>query len=130
MAAGMGIGLMVLLGGALVLFAPLLMGVFTTEPNVITIGARMLRITCGFYVFVAPSIVLGRALQGAGDTLTPMVLTLVALWGVQVPLAVVLSRVITPSTDGIWWAIAIAVTIHGLLVTVCFQRGRWKQRVV
>lgn len=130
MAAWMDVGLMVLLGGALVLFAPLLMGVFTTEPNVITIGSRMLRITCGFYVFVAPSIVLGRALQGAGDTLTPMVLTLVALWGVQVPLAVVLSRLITPSTDGIWWAIAIAVTIHGLLVSVCFQRGRWKQRMV
>jgi len=121
---------MVLFGGALALFAPALMGIFTVDPNVITIGTDFLRITCGFYVFVAPSIVLGRALQGAGDTLTPMILTLVALWGIQVPLAIVLSRVIEPSTHGIWWAIAIAVTIHGLLVSICFQRGHWKNRAI
>lgn len=129
-AAWMDVALMVLFGGALAVFAPALMGIFTVDPAVITIGADFLRITCGFYVFVAPSIVLGRALQGAGDTLSPMILTLVALWGIQVPLAIILSRVIEPSTHGIWWAIAIAVTIHGILVTICFQRGRWKQRVV
>lgn len=130
MAAWMDVALMVLFGGLLALCAPLLMGVFTVDPAVVKIGTDFLRITCGFYVFVAPSIVLGRALQGAGDTLTPMILTLVALWGIQVPLAIILSRVIEPSTHGIWWAIAIAVTIHGLLVTICFQRGRWKHRVV
>jgi len=130
LAALMDVGLMVLFGGLLVCFAPALMTIFTTDANVITIGTAFLRITCGFYVFVAPSIVLGRALQGAGDTLTPMVLTLVSLWGIQVPLAIILSRVIMPSTHGIWWAIAIAVTIHGVLVTVWFQRGHWKQRVV
>ncbi len=130
MAAWMDVALMVALGGLLAFFAPLLMGAFTVDANVIAIGTDFLRITCGFYVFVALSIVLGRALQGAGDTLTPMILTFIALWGIQVPLALVLSRVITPPTNGIWWAIAIAVTIHGILVTVCFQRGRWKQRAV
>jgi putative MATE family efflux protein len=129
-AAWMDVVLMVLFGGILAGFAPALMGIFTVDANVVTIGTDFLRITCGFYVFVAPSIVLGRALQGAGDTLTPMILTLVSLWGIQVPLAIVLSRVIEPSTDGIWWAIAIAVTIHGILVTLCFQRGRWKNRVI
>ena len=129
-ATWMDISLMMVLGGALALFAPELMRIFTVDANVITIGTDFLRITCGFYVFVAPSIVLGRALQGAGDTFTPMILTLISLWGIQVPLALILSRVIEPSTHGIWWAIAIAVTIHGLLVSVCFQRGKWKQRIV
>jgi Na+-driven multidrug efflux pump len=59
-----------------------------------------------------------------------MALTLISLWGIQVPLAIILSRLITPPTDGIWWAISIAVTIHGSLVMVFFQRGRWKKRVV
>ncbi|MFU8780741.1 MAG: MATE family efflux transporter [Kiritimatiellia bacterium] len=129
-ATWMDIALMVLLGGALALFAPELMRVFTPDANVITIGTDFLRITCGFYVFVAPSIVLGRALQGAGDTLTPMILTLVSLWGIQVPLAIILSRVFEPATHGIWWAIAIAVTIHGILVAICFQCGKWKQQRV
>jgi len=130
LATWMDVALMVFFGAILVGFAPELMGVFSQDAEVIKVGTEFLRITCGFYVFVAPSIVLGRALQGAGDSLTPMILTLVSLWGIQVPLAIILSRVIEPSTHGIWWAIAIAVTIHGLLVAFFFQRGRWKQRMV
>jgi len=130
LAAGMDVVLMILLGGALALCAPLLMGYFTHDPLVIATGTSLLRITSGFYVFVALSIVLGRALQGAGDTLTPMLLTLISLWGIQVPLAIWLSRMMTPATNGIWWAIAIAVTIHGILVALAFQRGTWKQRQV
>ncbi len=129
-ATWMDVALMAVFGVLLAGFAPPLMGIFTDDAKVITIGSDFLRITCGFYVFVAPSIVLGRALQGAGDSLTPMILTLVSLWGIQVPLAILLSRVFVPPTDGLWWAIAMAVTIHGLLVSIVFQRGRWKHRVV
>ena len=59
-----------------------------------------------------------------------LVITVVALWGLQVPLAVLLSRVATPATHGIWWAIAIAITVQGLLAAAWFERGRWvRQRV-
>jgi Na+-driven multidrug efflux pump len=117
-------------GGLLVLYAPVLMQWFAKDPDVITIGTSLLRITCGFYLFAGLSIVLGRALQGAGDTLASMVLTVVSLWGIQLPLAYVLNRVMTPPTNGIWWAISIAVTLHGLMVTIWFQAGHWKHRSV
>jgi len=129
-AAGMDTGIMLSVGGLFVAFAPGLVGLFSSDPEVIAVGTSFLRITLPFYAFVALSIVLGRGLQGAGDTLSPMVMTVISLWGLQVPLAIYLSRVMTPPTDGIWWAIATAVTVHGLMVTAWFQTGRWKGRRV
>jgi len=48
----------------------------------------------------------------------------------QVPLAILLSRVWNPPTQGIWWAIVIAMTVHGLLVAKWFQTGRWRRQRV
>jgi len=59
-----------------------------------------------------------------------MICTVTSVWGLQVPLAIFLSRVAQPATQGIWWAIAIAVTVHGLMVTGWFLTGRWKTHPV
>ncbi len=115
-------------GLLLALFAPVMVRAFSDEPEVVAMGSAFLRITCGFYVFAGLSIVLGRALQGAGDTLTPMLLTIVSLWGLQLPLAYGLSRMTVPPTHGVWWAIAIAVTFHGLVVAFAFRQGKWKRQ--
>jgi len=128
LAAGMDMVVMAMGGALLMGFAPSLMRFFSADPDVILIGARLLRITSGLYVFAGLSIVLGRALQGAGETVTPMVLTIFSLWGLELPLAWFLNRVMTPPTDGIWWAMGIAVTVHGLLVAAWFRRGAWQRR--
>ncbi len=114
----------------LILFAPELVRFFDASADVVETGTAFLRTTSGFFVFVALAIVLGRGLQGAGDTMAPMIITVVALWGVQVPLALFLSSRLTPPTQGIWWAMAVAVVLHGVLVTCYFALGRWKKRRV
>lgn len=111
-------------------FAPQLIRLFDDNPQVVAVGTDFLRIVSAFYLFAAMSVVLGRALQGAGDTLTPMVTTILGLWGVQIPLALLLPRWIHPATDGIWYATAAALTANGLLVLACFTAGRWTRRVV
>jgi putative MATE family efflux protein len=121
---------MVVAAVIMMLFAPTLIRVFNREPDVVQIGARYLQIVSPFYVFAALGIVLGRALNGAGDSMSPMVITILSLWGLQVPLAVYLSRIWQPATQGIWWAIAIAFVIQGLLIVGWFETGRWKLRKV
>lgn len=107
-----------------------LVRLFNTHPEVVAIGTDFFLITSLFNLFAALSIVLGRALQGAGDTVSPMVSTIVGLWVLQVPLALWLPRFFAVPTRGIWWAMAIAITANGLMVTAWFCRGRWKQRRV
>jgi putative MATE family efflux protein len=129
-ATGMDVAIMVVAAIILVFAAKPLIAAFDDNPEVVKIGANYLRVVSPFYVFAALAIVLGRALMGAGDTMGSMVCTVIGLWGVQVPLAIYLSRVITPPTQGVWWAIAAAVTVHGLLITAWFETGRWKHQKV
>ena len=109
--------------------APLIR-VFDNAPGVVAIGASYLRTVSFFYVFVGLAIVLGRCLEGAGETVMPMVFTVATLWGLQVPLALWLTRVLRPAHMGVWWAIAAAFTVHGILVTGWFITGRWQRKRV
>lgn len=90
-------------------------------------GASYLRLVSPFYVFAALGIILGRGMNGAGDTVPTMLITLFTLWGVQVPLAHLFAAVFTQPTIGVWWSIAITNTLHGLLVAAWFRVGHWKR---
>lgn len=114
----------------LTLFAAPLVRMFDRNPEVVRMGADYLRITSFFHVFAALSIVLGRALQGAGDTLAPMVTTIIGLWGIQVPLAIFMAHHMVPATHGIWWSVAITLTVNGLMVGGWFMTNRWKRAKV
>ena len=107
-------------------FAGDLMGFFNKTAEVVEIGATYLRITSIGYIFIALSIVLGRAMNGAGDTVSPMVMTFMSLWCLQVPLALVLARWSGLGVSGIWWAALVASVVHGMMTTGWFQLGRWK----
>jgi putative MATE family efflux protein len=130
LATWLGMGFMAAAALVLVATAPGLVRIFNAEPEVVRIGARYLWIVSPFYVFAALAIILGRALNGAGDSLAPMLGTVLALWGLQVPLAVLLARIWTPPTHGIWWAIVIAMVVHGLLIAAWFETGRWRRQRV
>ena len=109
-------------------FAYQFMSVFNKDKNVIVLGIQYLRITTPFYIFIAFGIVLNRALAGAGDTFVPMIITLLTLWGFQVPAAILLSRNTALGVTGVWWAMGLASLLNGLLILGWFETGRWKKR--
>jgi Na+-driven multidrug efflux pump len=116
-------------GAALLIMAlaPQIISIFNRDQMVVDIGSHYLRVVSPFYVFAALGIVLGRALNGAGDSMGPMIITVATLWGLQVPLAIYLSNVWQPATQGVWWAMSIAMMVQGLLVMAWFETGRWKR---
>lgn len=119
-------GIMVLSSIVLMTLAKHLIGFFSGDGEVIQIGIRYLRLVSPFYVFAAFGIILARGLNGAGDTMGPMVITVLTLWGLQVPLAVYLSRNLTLATDGIWWAMNAAFVLQAVLTIGWFMTGRWR----
>lgn len=130
LAAGMESCIMVAVAAVLAAAAAPLISVFDDAPGVVAIGASYLRTVSFFYIFVGLAIVLGRCLEGAGETVMPMLFTILTLWGLQVPLALWLPGVMEPAHLGVWWAIAAAFTVHGLLVTGWFLTGRWQRKKV
>ncbi|MBN3039196.1 MAG: MATE family efflux transporter [Candidatus Omnitrophica bacterium] len=129
-AAGFNILLMGLVGIMFYAFSSNLISVFNNNPNVVQLGSEYLRITSFSYIFVALGLVLGRSLMGAGDTISPMFITLIALLGIQIPLAYILSNNLHIGLNGIWWAILISSIIHGSLTTFWFKLDYWKLKKI
>ncbi len=111
-----------------ILFSKTLMGIFTTDEKVIEIGAQYLIIVSSFYVMFSTLFVFGSVMRGAGDTLIPMFITLLALWVVRIPAAYFLSRHF--GVIGIWWATPMGWFVGMLFSVLYYKTGRWKQKAV
>ena len=69
----------------------------------------------------------GGTLRGAGNTLAAMVLSIIAVWVLQFPLAYVLSRHTPLGIDGIWWAHPISMIASAIISLFWFIGGDWKR---
>lgn len=112
----------------IMIFREPFMTLFTSDTEVIQIGARYLLIVGGFYVLFSSMFVIGGVMRGAGDTIVPMFITLLSLWLFRIPLAAILSRRI--GVDGIWWAIPIAWFMGMTLSFLYYRTGKWKTKTV
>jgi putative MATE family efflux protein len=117
-----------LLGIALLFFAgaELIVGLFSTEPNVVRTGVDALRVLCLGYGFFAYGMVVIQAINGAGDTKTPIYLNLICFWLVEIPVAYVLALVLDWGPIGVFASVPIAESLLAILSILVFRRGRWK----
>ena len=77
-------GMMVISGGLLFLFAPQLMGLFSHDEAVIALGVVVLRMVAVSEPFYGVPIVLEGVMQGTGRTVAPFVYNLLGMWGVRI----------------------------------------------
>ena len=114
----------------ILLWAENIIGVFTTEPDLVEIGSIFLRIATAGYLMMSLGSVLQHCIAGAGDTIPNMIVSIVMIWAVQIPLAYFLPRITDLGVYGIRWAM-VASTFVGLTAYVSyFVLGRWKAKKV
>lgn len=101
-------------------------GFFNEDPGVIEVGRLGLSIICLGYVFFGYGMVMSQSLNGAGDTRTPTIINLSVLWGFQIPLAYFLAKYVGWGAMGVFVAIAISHSLHAIISTWVFKKGRWK----
>lgn len=111
-----------------IIFSRAIIGFFRQDPEVIKIGVSYMRIVASTFGFIGLSIIMGRALSGAGDTISPMITTAVGFIGIRASLALLLSAKI--GLQGVWYGIAASIIIQGLIVSFWFNTGRWKLKQV
>ncbi len=99
---------------------------FSQEDEVILFGSNGLRIICLGYVFFAYGMVMSQSLNGAGDTKTPTIINVCVLWIFQLPLAYFLSSYLSLGANGVFIAIAISHSVHALVSSWIFKRGKWQ----
>lgn len=107
-----------------------LVGIFTADDNVITIGSEWLRILSYSYIVYGWWMVSTQAFNGAGDTQTPTKINLVFFWLIQIPLSYYLAIHLGWQHSGVFWGVFISETSVGLFTLWLFTRGGWKKTKV
>ncbi|WDC85061.1 MATE family efflux transporter [Caloramator sp. mosi_1] len=94
----------------------------------VAFGIGYLKIVGMFYFTFAFMFIVSGVVRGAGDTMVPMITSLIALWGVRVPLAQILSKNV--GIEGVWWSIGIGWVVGSSLNYIYYKTGRWERKVV
>ena len=90
----------------------------------------MMRIAVIGYLVIGLPIVLMHVLPGAGDTIPPMIFSLVIGWGVQLPLVIFLRKVGDLGVYGVRWAMLSEFVLGAVAFGLYFYTGRWKRKKV
>ena len=117
-----------LIGVAVVYFldSESLVGIFSDDAEVISVGAMWLRIVSYSYFVYGWWMVASQAFNGAGDTITPTKINFFFFWLLEIPLSYFMAKTLGMEHSGVFWAIFIAETAVGLFTLWLFTRGKWK----
>ena len=124
-AAGTAMAVGLCITGGFWLAPQFIIRVFNTDAEVVAAGASLLRWWSASFPFLIVAFVLSLAMNGAGDSLRPMIITGIALVAVGIPLAYGLAKS-WGEVQGIWVALFCAHVLAGLLSVVVFKRGAWR----
>jgi putative MATE family efflux protein len=120
---------MAALGLGLVVLAPQVVGLFTSDPEILRHGIMCLRILGIGFPLYAVGMIMIQALNGAGDTRTPSLLNFICFWMLQIPLAYWLAQDAGLGPTGVFIAIVISESILSVLGLIVFRRGAWKTKL-
>ena len=122
--------------GVLLLCGHYLFDIFTDTSDLIDLANRMIRIMAVGYICVSVTQVLGGVMRGAGDTTTPMWVSMVSTILIRVPVAYGLAY-LTRTTDfphgqpvALFSSLMISWTLGMVISIIVFSIGRWKKKMM
>ena len=119
------VAMMIISGGLLFAFAPAMMGLFTKDPEVIKLGATVLRMVAVSEPFYGVSIIIEGIMQGVGQTVTPFKFNILGMWGVRIVGTFICINLLGMGLISAW---ACMISHNLLLFTMfCFyyRSGKW-----
>lgn len=117
------------IGLLLLLAAPSIAALFTSEIEVQRHASSCLRILAVGAPAYAIGMIMVQAINGAGDTATPTVIDFLGFWLLQLPLAYWLATAAGLGPRGAFWAVVAAECFVSVVGVLVFRRGRWKRAI-
>lgn len=138
-AAKLAVALMSAIGLFNFLLAPWIAGAFTADPETQAFTVLFIRIHALSIPAVGLYFTFEGALRGAGDTRFPLYTSIIGIFAVRLPLAVVLGLIVVVAgapwwlpvgLTGIWFSLPVEYYVRALLISGRFRSGRWKTLAV
>lgn len=122
--------------GLILLFGPYLMGIFTNTGELARLSADMMKILAVGYIAMAVTQSLSGVMRGAGDTVTPMWISLLTTVAVRVPLAYGLVYLTRTEElphgryESLWISLLTSWVLGALITFMFYKIGRWKKKAL
>ena len=114
---------------AILIFGKSLMSIFTDTEYIIDLGSRMLRVMAVGYIGVCITQVLSGIMRGVGDTMTPMIISVISTVIVRVPVAYLLAHLTDHQNPEVLFISLVISWVLGALITIAFYaKGNWKKK--
>jgi len=117
---GLGLGLALLISLVFVLLGPMIVGLFSEDPQVRELGAVFIVWAAIFHVADAMQAIHAAAMRGIHETREIMRMTLAAYLLVSIPMMAALTLLFDAPATGIWWSFTA-----GLLIAAGLLMGRF-----
>ncbi len=122
--------------GAILLFGKSLMGIFTETKALVDLSYRLMMILAVGYIAVAVTQSLSGIMRGAGDTMTPMWISLITTVAIRVPIAYAISFLTRTAelphgrSECIQISLLCSWVIGAVLTAIFFASGKWKNKAI
>jgi len=120
----------------LLFFSPYLFAFFTETESLIALATQMIRIMAVGYLCIAVTQVLGGVMRGAGDTVTPMWISIISTIIIRVPLAYWLAD-LTRTEEyphgqpiALFGSLMISWVLGMVMSIIAFAIGGWKKKML
>ena len=120
--------------GVILIFGKPLMGIFTDTAALVELSYSLMKILAVGYIAVAVTQSLSGIMRGAGDTMTPMWISLITTVAIRVPLAYGISYLTRTPELPYGQSICIQISllcswlIGAGLTAIFYARGKWKTK--
>ena len=132
----MAVGFSATITGLILILGRHLMAIFTNTEELVTLSMNMMRILAVGYIAMAIIQSLSGVMRGAGDTVTPMWISIVMTIFLRVPIAYGLVH-LTKSVDypggrkeSIYISLLISWVLGAVITSILYKRGKWREKAI
>lgn len=126
-AAGIGLGLAAFVGALFLLIPDRLLGLFgMANPDVVALGTQLLGYLSVSGLFITVALTYTGALQGTGDTRSPLYISIVSQIVIPLGLCAVFDATRGLRPADIWLAIVLGHAARCALSVLRFRQGKWR----
>ena len=127
------VGCSAVITATILLFGRYLMAIFTKTPELVDMSMYMMSILAVGYIAMAITQSLSGVMRGAGDTVTPMWISLLSTVVIRMPLAYGLAYLTRSEAmpngnpDSIFISLLVSWVMGALITTAFYRRGKWRR---